>query len=159
MIVSEILANELAPGDRFHTAAMRWETVTAVSPSEQPWIVSVFTDVTGPGYAWPLSPGEKVQAIRGWRIGTAQVRIEITHFQVRARVATDVSPRTGPVLAEAFHMGRGHGWRIHDHGNGTGLVVTDAPTKAKAISAVRAAAKAHAKALRLAVHMPAEETR
>ena len=142
-------------GDQFFSPARRWETVTRIADAERysTW-TRVFTDVTGAGYAWKLADFREVPVLRAWqRRGTPMVRVDDSRRFVTAFVGT-AEQRYGftadaPVLAEARQLGRGQGWQVTDRPAGGDVVITQVAGKAAALSAVRRAAKAHAKALGL----------
>ena len=142
----------LNPGDQFFSPARRWETVTRLDGSD-PCRTRVFTDVTGAGYAWTLANFREVPVLPAWqRRGTPMVRVDDFRQFVTAFVGTAEQryfTAGSPVLAEGRQLGRGQGWEVTDRPAGGDLVITRVPGKAAALSAVRRAAKAHAKALGL----------
>lgn len=142
----------LRVGDQVFTPAYRWETVTRLDQGDRySRATRVFTDHTGPEYAWrlanhhtlPILPASLVSAV-------PSVRVEASRDRVVAFVGADERP-SATVLAEAVYLGRGNGWRVNDRPNGLDLVTSVVARKDLALSRVRRAARAHAKALGLRV--------
>lgn len=154
-------ADQLAPGDQVFTPARRWETVTRADLGQlSDWSVSIFTDRTGPEYAWSLPRHRELPTLRAWMVrGTAvvwvvsdAVRGEVIAFVGRDDVAHHEPPLY--VVAGAYPAGRGRGWELRHRPQGGALVSTVVPSKAAAASAVKRIAKEHAAALGLRMHRP-----
>lgn len=149
--MTEVRVDDLNAGDQIWSPAGRWEIVTSVSPSSDPWLMRVVTDRTGSGYAWPLDCYRKVETVRARHLReTPSVRVWDHQREIVAWVGTgEYLYRTALTLAQAFPRGRGLGWEVRDRPDGGELRVTGAPSKAAAAVLVRKAARAHAKALGL----------
>lgn len=149
----------LMTGDQVFTAAGRWETVTRLERTD-PYACStrVFTDVTGPDYAWSLPNRCELPTLRSWHVRrTPMVQVDTRHVVAFVAPTNDYaySP-DAPVLATAYWAGRGQGWDVVD---APGADPVRVATKAAAVSAVRRAARKHAKALRLRLNRPGDGVR
>lgn len=149
-------AEKLEAGWRFVSPLDRWETVERVDRANEYAPVQVWTDLTGPDYAWLIPAWHKVHAAApAQRLhGTPEIRLfEYGYARdapMYALPALDTAHR-GDVqhpLVEARYS-REDGWRVvhRPDGGGDQVVVDCGRSKAKARTALRAAARHHAKAL------------
>jgi hypothetical protein len=150
--------DELLTGDQIFTPAYRWETVIRLDRGETySASTRVFTDRTGEGYGWSLANWHELPTLRSWQIrGTATVRVDSTRHRVVAFVGTGESEYwylgqrpAMTVLAEATPAGRGQGWDVVNRPDGGDPVRVRVGSTAAALSAVKRAARVHAKALGL----------
>lgn len=148
-------AGQLAPGWRFVSPLNRWETVERVEQANEYAPVRVWTDGTGPGYSWHLPRWRKLDAVAPpWRPhGTPEIRVVEYEYDRAAPMFAVITldtvhrPDNEDPVAEA-HYSRENGWKVTHRPDGGGpVVVVDCDSKAKARTALRAAARAHAKAL------------
>ncbi|MFC4146580.1 hypothetical protein ACFO0M_09965 [Micromonospora mangrovi] len=149
-------AKRLWQGWRFVSPLNRWETVERVEQTSEYAPMRVWTDQTGPDYSW-LIPGFRRLDAAGPALrphGTAEIRIveydyarDAPMFAV-ATLDTVHSPEVADHLAEARYS-REDGWKVRHRPDGGGdpVVVDCGRSKAKARTALRAAARQHAKAL------------
>lgn len=149
---------DLYVGARFFSPAARWETVTRVDDGGHLSFKSrVWTDKTGPDYAWRLYDEEKVDAVMPrpeYFPVVPEVRvIDLAHSMAAVVTCQHVEvPDFRMSLVSAQHLGKGRGWQVLDWpGDGDGMVTTEHPDKPKARTALMAAARVHAKALGLKV--------
>lgn len=149
-------AEKLAEGWRFMSPLDRWETVQRVEQANDYAPVRVWTDKTGPDYSWLIPRWRKLHAVAPplrWQ-GTPEIRIVEHRFGRDApmyavtTLDTVHRPDVGHYLVEARYS-REDGWRVihRPDGGGEVLVVDCGRSKAKARTALRAAARQHAKAL------------
>jgi hypothetical protein len=151
---------DLYQGWRFRTPMGRWETVTRVEQETKYSPVRIWTDKTGPEYSWKLNRWTKVKATPPDydNPGEPEIRI-IEHTYSREApmwaVLTSSHIRnadTETVLVQAGYAGAGKGWTIvHYPNGGNEQAVEHADSKAKARTALMAAARQHAKALKIRV--------
>jgi hypothetical protein len=147
--------DELGAGDQWLTPAVRWETVTGVAePFDGSYWVQVFTDKLAEGYAWSLPRRTEVHAVSGSDLATVRtvtVRETRTHVWAELTATRDWyfrdHDRGAVSLVNAHQLGQGQGWQILNHPDGGALVSTTAQSKTAARSAVKRAARHHAKAL------------
>ncbi|MEU7620510.1 hypothetical protein AB0B27_31085 [Micromonospora rifamycinica] len=150
-------ADQLGQGWRWVSPLNRWETVERVERANQYAPVRVWTDKTGPAYSWLIDGHHQVDAVAPLRQhGVPEIRVveyEYSRDAPMFAVATLDTVRNAEhadrkeVVAEAYYS-REHGWRLFHRPDGGGdRVVVDCGSKAKARTALRAAARAHAKAL------------
>lgn len=158
-------ADEIYKDWQIRSPLDRWETVTKVEYGGEHGPVLVWTDKTGPDYSWRYYRSTKVEAIRpaGHLNGIPEIRIIEYSWgdgPIHAVPTLSTIHRTDMmrVLVEARYVGKGKGWNVVHRPNGRGEPVTiHCESKAKARTAVRAAAKLHAKAL--GVKVTTEATR
>ncbi|MBX7264952.1 hypothetical protein KIF24_02025 [Micromonospora sp. Llam7] len=152
-------ANRLAPGWQFMSPMNRWETVERIEQATQYAPVRVWTDKTGPDYSWLIKQWCQLDAIAPpWRPhGTPEIRIVEYGYDRSAPMYAVITldtiyrPENDNPVAEA-HYSREAGWKVtHRPGGGEVAVVDCGRSKAKARTALRAAARQHAKALRVKV--------
>lgn len=155
------VAEALGRGWLFMSPLGRWETVERVEQANEYAPVRVWTDATGPDYSWSLERWVRVDAIAPpHRLhGVPEIRIwehdwarDAPMYAVLT-VDTAYRPSTDHPLVEARYS-RDTGWRVvHRPGGGETLVVDCGRSKAKARTALRAAAREHAKALGVRVNV------
>lgn len=156
--MSEVRIDDLRAGDQVFSPAGRWETVWSVVFEPSSYLVRLYTDRTGSDYSWTLERHQELTTVTAARVRVIPtVRVRNSSHNVVAYIATDDFLRGfGMVtLADASPLGRGRGWEIRDRPTGGEITVTVVASKAAAVSLVRAAARAHAKALGLSVYRPA----
>lgn len=155
---------ELDTGWHFRSPIDRWETVSRVEiegSAQYPVAVRVWTDQTGPDYAWRLSYRDRVHAVPPTAEYVAQqpeirlVDLPRDSFSGGRYIAVltfraVAVPDFIYTLVRAEHVAAG-GWAVCDRPAGGDEVVTRHPTKAHARTAVRRAARVHAKALGIPV--------
>lgn len=153
---------QLGVGWMFLSPAYRWETITDIDEGtaggyEYAW--RVWTDLTGPDYAWRLPLHDKVHAVEPI-METAypaepEIRImDMPHSRSGGpQIIAVITVRTARIpdfrhaLVTARYGGAGKGWEVSDRPAGGALVTTQHPSKARARTALMAAVRAHAKAL------------
>ncbi|MER5608253.1 hypothetical protein AB0F93_00585 [Micromonospora tulbaghiae] len=151
---------ELNVGWLLHSPAGRLEKVTDVDEGagHLAYAVRVFTEDTGPDYSWRLPRHDKVHALPRHPHGHPSTEPHLLVFELSGpsgRISVVPAYRWQEIpefrlaLATARPLGPGQGWEVTDHPGGGDLVVTTHSSKAKARSAIVAAAKAHAAALKL----------
>lgn len=160
-------ADKLYPGWRFVSPLDRWETVERVAQETEYSPMQVWTDKTGPDYAWLIPHWHKIDGnAPSSRVhGTPEIRI-IEYDYARdapmyAVTTTDLIYRPGNDnhLVEA-HYSRDHGWTVTHRPDGAGAtVVIRCDSKAKARTALREAARRHAKALGVKVVVQPKDSR
>lgn len=148
-------AEQLGEGWQFMSPLDRWETVVRTERANQYAPVRVWTDKTGPDYAWLIPYFDRVDAAAPplrWH-GTPEIRIVEYGYSREApmyavcTLDTIHRPETRDALVEAGYE-RGKGWWVRHRPDGGGdPVVVRCDTKAKARTALKAAARQHAKAL------------
>lgn len=159
---------ELWTGWRLLSPLSRWETVTSVEPHGDPkhsYQTEVYTKETGPDYCWLYHDRDKVEAvpptspyterpevriIDTGRVGGARPPITAVLTFQDIEIPSFSSYR---ILVQASYIGAGQGWRVMNREGGRILVTTEHDSKAKAMTAVKAAARAHAKALGIKVRV------
>lgn len=149
-------ARKLQQGWRFVSPLNRWETVERVEQADDYAPVRVWTDQTGAGYSWLIPRWQKLHAVAPARLfhGTPEIRIvEVGYARdapmcAVATLDTVYQPDFGDPLVQAVYS-REHGWRVIHRADGGGdvLIVDCGRSKARARTALRAAARQHAKAL------------
>lgn len=147
-------AEQLAPGWQFFSQMHRWETVERVEQANEYAPVRVWTDKTGPAYSWLIPRHRQLDAVAPPRRphGTPEIRIVEYGYDRAApmyavlTVDTAYHAENKDPVAEA-HYSRENGWKVTHRPAGGDLVVIDCDSKAKARTALRAAARQHAKAL------------
>ncbi|OKI52875.1 hypothetical protein [Micromonospora sp. CB01531] len=148
------VAEKLAQGWRFVSPLNRWETVERVDQANEYAAVQVWTDKTGPDYSWSIPPWRKLDAVAPpWRPhGVPEIRVWEYDYARDAPMYAVVTldtiyrPDTDHALVEARYS-REDGWKVIHRPDGGEVVVIHCESKAKARSALRAAARQHAKAL------------
>ncbi|WP_320069636.1 hypothetical protein [Micromonospora sp. RTGN7] len=162
-------AEQLAPGWQFFSRLGRWETVERIEQANEYAPMRVWTDKTGPDYSWSIPGWRQLDAVAPPRRphGTPEIRICEYRYDRAAPMYAVVTLDTvyhaenkDPV-AEA-HYSREGGWTVRHRPDGGGdvVVINCGPSKAKARTALRAAARQHAKALGVKVTLePAGGTR
>ncbi len=158
-------AEKLDQGWRFVSPLDRWETVERVERSNEYAPVRVWTDKTGPGYSWLIPCWRKLHAVAPSlrRHGTPEIRI-VEYGYARdapmyaiATLDTIYRPDVEYHLVEARYTREG-GWKVVHRPDGGEVVVVDCGrSKASARTALRAAARQHAKALGVKVAVQAKE--
>ncbi len=148
-------AEKLVPGWQFMSPLDRWETVTETSQANEYAPIRVWTDKTGPNYSWLIPHFSRVNASaprREWN-GTPEIRVfEYDYARDAPMYAvttldTIYRPESTNFLVEARYS-RAEGWWVAHRPDGGGeQLVIRCESKAKARSALRAAARQHAKAL------------
>ncbi|MEV7264007.1 hypothetical protein AB0N38_10690 [Micromonospora aurantiaca] len=149
-------AEKLDEGWRFMSPLDRWETVTRVQQDSDYAPVRVWTDATGPDYSWLIPRWRKLHAVAPalrWQ-GTPEIRLfEYAYapsapMYAIATLDTIHRPDIEHHLVEARYS-REDGWRVvhRPDGGGEPVVVDCGRSKAKARTALKAAARQHAKAL------------
>lgn len=149
-------ADKLAPGWRFASPMNRWETVERVEQANEYAPMRVWTDKTGPDYSWLIPHYRKLDAVAPpwWPHGALEIRVVEYQYARDApmyavlTLDTVYRPDNDHPVAEA-HYSRDDGWKVthRPDGGGEAVVVDCGRSKAKARSALRAAARQHAKAL------------
>ncbi|MEU5950351.1 hypothetical protein ABZ793_33075 [Micromonospora sp. NPDC047465] len=148
------VAETLDQGWRFLSPAGRWETVERAERENEYAPVRVWTDKTGSGYSWSIPPWRKVEAVPPVRWhGVPEIRIWEYDYARDAPMYAVVTldtvyrPDTDHAVVEGRYS-REDGWRVIHRPDGGEVVVIDCGrSKDKARSALRAAARQHAKAL------------
>ena len=155
-------ADDLYSRWTFRSPAGRWETVVAVDHDERPW-TRVWTDKTGPDWAWRFLSSTKLEAAGplGGGQNDPQPEVRIVDLSVGrgGQMVAVVTQRNvqwpsfgdGASLATAYHEGAGKGWKVVDRPGGGAAVETQHSSKATARTALLRAARAHAKALKIPV--------
>lgn len=148
-------AEALSPGWRFVSPLNRWETVTRTEQANEYAPVRVWTNLTGQGYSWLITRWQKVDAVAPpprTLHGTPEIRV-FEHDYARdapmyavPTLDTVHRPDTSEHLVEARYS-RERGWAVSHRPNGGELITVWCDSKAKARTALRAAAREHAKAL------------
>ncbi|MFG2056649.1 hypothetical protein ACGFI9_21765 [Micromonospora sp. NPDC048930] len=149
-------AERLDQGWRFMSPLDRWETVERVEQANDYAPVRVWTDKTGPGYSWLIPRWRKLHAVAPalrWH-GTPEIRIFEYQYArdapmyAIATLGTVRQPDIEDCLVEARYT-REDGWKVvhRPDGGGEPVVVDCGRSKARARTALRAAARQHAKAL------------
>jgi hypothetical protein len=140
-------------GGQFLSPAGRWETVTDCTPrAHQSLVIHVWTDQTGPDYAWQLWRTDKLPYIPDRDAGGQMYVVvrESAHF-IQACVSDSVRPfGSGHQLLFAQQI-RGEGWKVTDRPNGQDPEQVVCASKATARTDVGRRARAHAKHLGLTV--------
>lgn len=153
---------ELNIGWLFHSPAGRVEKVTNVDTGNGriAYAVRIFTEDTGPDYSWRIPRTDKVHALPPHPnrhpsnephlriielVGANASIIVVPAYRWQAVPAMELA------LANARYLGPGKGWELWDHPAGGDAVVTHHDSKAKARTAIMAAARAHAAALKLPI--------
>ncbi len=159
-------ADDLRAGWQLRTQLGRWETVTAVDSQIDGFssLVRVWTDHTGPDYCLVYLRWDKVTAHQPTpeADGTPEIRV-IESFRTDGpmyavlTLSTVRRPDTHMALVQAYYAGRGEGWKFVYWKAGTELVTADKLSKPQARSMVRAAAREHARALKVKVVLPSKE--
>jgi hypothetical protein len=155
----ERAVSEFRIGGVFWSPAGRWEVVkdhsdrSATSPQ-----ASIWTDKTGPDYAWAFWRSTKMPYLpdhEATRRRFVVVRESRDFIEVRVDESTRGFFGAGHTLLSAQAV-RGSGWKVTDRpGGGAGDVeVVAVPSKARARTEVNRRARAHAKKLGLAVSLP-----
>ncbi|GAB3856711.1 hypothetical protein GCM10029963_53540 [Micromonospora andamanensis] len=148
-------ADRLAPGWQFMSPMNRWETVERVEQANEYAPVRVWTDKTGPDYSWLIPQWRQLDAIAPpWRPhGTPEIRVVEYQYDRSAPMYAVITldtvyrPDNDDPVAEA-HYSRETGWKVtHRPGGGDMIAIDCGRSKAKARTALRAAARQHAKAL------------
>ncbi|MFI6228916.1 hypothetical protein ACIBCR_16555 [Micromonospora echinospora] len=160
------VAEKLAPGWRFVSPLNRWETVERVERANEYGAVQVWTDKTGPDYSWSIRPWTRLDAVAPpWRPhGTPEIRVWEYDYARDAPMYAVVTldtvyrPDTDHALVEATYS-RDTGWKVVHRPDGGEVVVIDCGNKAKARTALRAAARHHAKALGVKVAVQGGDVR
>lgn len=156
---------ELNVGWLFHSPAGRMEKVTDGDPGSGrlEYAVRIFTEDTGPDYSWRIPRHHKVHAIPPHPDSHPSAEPHLLIVDLPRGPGREASISLVPgyrwqdipyfqlMLATARSLGPGQGWQLIDHPDGGDQVVTHHDNKAKARTALMAAAKAHAKALRLPI--------
>ncbi|MGJ3228888.1 hypothetical protein ACQEUV_26565 [Micromonospora aurantiaca (nom. illeg.)] len=149
-------AEKLDVGWRFVSPLDRWETVERVERANEYAPVQVWTDLTGPDYAWLIPAYRKVHAAAPARRlhGTPEIRVveykyarDAPMYAVPALDTTHRHDVEQPLVTAQYS--REDGWRVFHRPDGGGdqVVIDCGRSKAKARTALRAAARQHAKAL------------
>ncbi|MDQ7905510.1 hypothetical protein RB614_13350 [Phytohabitans sp. ZYX-F-186] len=148
-------AEKLYAGWRFVSPLDRWETVERVEQANEYAPVRVWTDKTGPAYSWLIPRWQKVDAVAPpprTLHGTPEIRV-FEHGYARdapmyaiPTLDTVYRPDTSDHLVEARYS-RERGWAVTHRPNGGDSVTVWCESKAKARTALRSAAREHAKAL------------
>lgn len=159
-------AEDLRTGWQLRTQLGRWETVTAVDLQIEGFssLVRVWTNHTGPDYCLVYLRWDKVTAHPPIpeADGTPEIRV-IESFRPDGPMyavltwSTVCRPDTHKPLVHAYHAGRGEGWKFVHWKAGTELVVVENLSKPQARSMLRAAAREHARALKVKVVLPSKE--
>lgn len=151
-------AEKLAPGWRIVSPLDREETVERVEQATEYAPVRVWTDKTGSDYSWLIPRWRKLDAAappRHGRHGTPEIRI------IEHRFGRDAPMYAVPTLDTVYrpdnfedylaeaHYSRETGWTVthRPDGGGERVAVDCGRSKAKARTALRQAARQHAKAL------------
>ncbi|WP_320069140.1 hypothetical protein [Micromonospora sp. RTGN7] len=149
------VAEQVAQGWQVVSPLGRWETVERVERATEFSAVRVWTDRTGPGYSWSIPPWRKLDAAAPPRRchGVAEVRVWEHDYARDAPMYAVITldtihrPDTEHPLAQASYS-REAGWAVTHRPDGGEVVVIDCGrSKAAARTALRAAARQHAKAL------------
>lgn len=155
-------AEKLDKGWQFVSPLGRWETVNRVDQANEYAPVRVWTAETGPDYSWLMPRYRKLNAVAppwNWHgHGTPEIRIVEHSFGRDApmyavtTLDTIYRPHVEDYIAEARYTREG-GWKVTHRPDGGGevVVVDCGRSKAKARTALRAAARQHAKALNVKV--------
>ncbi|WP_431728241.1 hypothetical protein [Verrucosispora sp. TAA-831] len=162
-------AEKLAPGWRFVSPVGREETVERVEQATDHSPVRVWTDKTGADYSWLIPLWRKLDAVaplrRSPQQGTPEIRIVEYDYSrdapmyAQAALSTTRRPDNAEnCLAEARYS-REHGWRVvhRPDGGGEMVVIDCGRSKARARTALRQAARQHARALGVKVVEQAKE--
>ncbi|NJP33723.1 hypothetical protein [Micromonospora thermarum] len=159
-------AEKLDQGWRIISPLDRWETVERVEQANEYAPVRVWTDKTGPDYSWLIPRWRKLHAVAPpvrWQ-GTPEIRVveyeyarDAPMFAVTT-LDTVYRPELEDQLVEARYS-RESGWRVvhRPDGGGAPVVIDCGRSKAKARTALRAAARQHAKALGVQVTVQPKE--
>lgn len=149
-------AEKLYVGWRFVSPLDRWETVTRTEQANEYAPVRVWTNLTGAAYSWLITRWRKLDAIapppRALH-GTPEIRVIEPHYSRDApmyavtTLDTVHRPDIDYPLVEARYS-RGIGWTVTHRPDGGGdPVVIRCDSKGKARTALKSAAREHAKAL------------
>lgn len=150
---------ELNVGWLFHSPAGRMEKVTDVDPGNGrlAYAVRIFTEDTGPDYSWRIPRLDKVHALPPHPDGHPSAEPHLRIVELRESIIVVPAYRRQEIpafrlaLATARFLGPGKVWELMDHPAGGEMVTTHHDTKAKARTALMAAARAHAAALKLPI--------
>jgi hypothetical protein len=148
-------AEKLREGWRFVSPLDRWETVQRVEQDSEYAPLRVWTDKTGPDYSWLIPRWRRLDAVAPpprTLHGTPEIRVYEYEYARDAPMyaVTTLDTVYGPDienhLVEARYS-RDSGWTVTHRPNGGAPAVIQCDSKAKARTALRAAARHHAKAL------------
>lgn len=157
-------ARDLTAGWQLYSRFQRWEKVTRAEQDNERYVTRVWTNKTGDGYCWTYLNWEKVNAHKPIpdADATPEVRV-IESFRpdgpmyAVATLSTVARPDTHMPLVQANYLGRGQGWKVVYWKAGAELTVAENLSKSQARSMVRAAAREHARALKVKVVLPTKE--
>lgn len=158
-------AEKLYAGWQFVSPLDRWETVVRTEQANEYAAVRVWTDKTGPDYSWRIPHYRRIDAVApSPRTLHGKPEIRIVEFEYARDAPMYAIPTLDTVwrpdiddhLVEARYS-RGNGWTVTHRPDGGEPVVILCDSKAKARTALRAAARQHAAALGVkVVAQPAE---
>ena len=154
-------AEDLYAGWLLRSPLERVETVERVEQEAPPYgPVRVWTKETGPDHCWIYPRWRKVDAVAPMQVFLGKPEIRIVEYEGRDRpmyaIATVSTAGRRPlgegagVLAEAGYS-KASGWVVQDRPGGGDVVTIRCESKAKARTALLAAARAHGKALKVPV--------
>lgn len=156
-------ADDLSKGWRLRSRLDRVEVVERVERTEGYLAIKVWTDQTGPDYFWVYPRWEKVTATppEPPTHGDPEIRVieswrgDGPMYAVATRSAI-LRPDTFNALVTATTAGRSQPWKVTEW-RGDTPDITEFPSKAAARSALRRAARAHARALGVKLVLPSRE--
>ncbi len=158
-------AEDLYQGWLLRSPLDRLETVTRVEQEGSYGPVRVWTDKTGPNYSWRYHRTERVDAVRPPQLFHGDPEIRVVEYDYARDAPMYAVPTLSTIyradssrgyLVEARYQ-KGKGWYVSHRPGGGDVATTWHDSKAKARTALKAAAKIHAKAL--GVKVTTEATR